>query len=267
MTAEDSLQTPEARALAQGLPPALELQDVSKHYGGVTALGGVSLKVYPGEVVALVGDNGAGKSTLVKTISGIIAPDSGVFYRDGEEVSISTPLDATAVGIQTVYQDLALCDNLDTVQNLFLGRELRGAWLSGRRLQRAAMEHRTRKVLADLSVTTLRDISIPVGGLSGGQRQSVAICRSVLWDPSVVLLDEPTAALGVAQREQVLNLIRRLQDHGRGVILISHDLADVKEIADRVLVLRLGSLVAEFRRGQYTREECVAAITGIGAAA
>jgi D-xylose transport system ATP-binding protein len=260
----DSTLSPRAAATAAGVPPALELRDVSKHYGGVTALAGVSLTVYPGEVVALVGDNGAGKSTLVKTISGIVVPDSGELYRDGAAVAVTGPQDATDAGIQTVYQDLALCDNLDTVQNLFLGRELRGSWLLGRRLQRAAMEHRTRKVLADLSVRTLRDVTIPVGGLSGGQRQSVAICRSVLWDPSVVLLDEPTAALGVAQREQVLNLIRRLREHGRAVILISHDLADVQQVADRVLVLRLGSLVAEFEKGRYTREQCVAAITGMG---
>ncbi|MFI7067491.1 ATP-binding cassette domain-containing protein [Kribbella sp. NPDC050124] len=255
--------TAEALSIREEVP-ALELRQVSKHYGGVTALAGVSLSVCPGEVVALVGDNGAGKSTLVKTISGIVSPDSGVFYRDGQEVSIASPQDAASVGIQTVYQDLALCDNLDTVQNLFLGRELRGRRLLGGRLRRADMEHRTRKVLADLGVTTLRDISIPVGGLSGGQRQSVAICRSVLWDPGVVLLDEPTAALGVAQREQVLNLIRRLRDAGRAVILVSHDLADVQQIADRVLVLRLGSLVAEFTKDGYTREQCVAAITGMG---
>jgi D-xylose transport system ATP-binding protein len=266
MSISELTGTPEGDAVAHGIPPALELRDVSKHYGGVTALAGVSLMVYPGEVVALVGDNGAGKSTLVKTISGIVTPDSGVFFRDGEQVDMTNPQQAADAGIQTVYQDLALCDNLDTVQNLFLGRELRGSLLMGRRLQRAAMEHRTRKVLADLSVTTLRDITIPVGGLSGGQRQSVAICRSVLWDPKVVLLDEPTAALGVAQREQVLNLIGRLRDQGRGVILVSHDLADVLQIADRVLVLRLGSLVAEFRRGHYTREQCVAAITGMGVA-
>ena len=248
-------------------PSALELRDVSKHYGGVTALAGVSLSVDAGEVVALVGDNGAGKSTLVKTIAGIVAPDTGAYYRDGVEVNIATPQDATHAGIQTVYQDLALCDNLDTVQNLFLGRELRSNWLGGRRLQRADMEKRCRAVLADLGVTTLKDVTVPVGDLSGGQRQSVAICRSVLWDPRIVLLDEPTAALGVAQREQVLNLINRLRDQGRGVILISHDLADVQQIADRVLVLRLGRLVAEFHKGAYTREQCIAAITGLGVAA
>ncbi len=260
-------QAPATTAVTPPPPPALELRGVSKHYGGVTALDDVNLSVKPGEVVALVGDNGAGKSTLVKTMSGIIHPDSGTFYRDGTEVSINSPHQAAEAQIQTVYQDLALCDNLDTVQNLFLGRELRSSWISGRRLQRAAMEHRTRKVLKDLSVTTLRDLTVSVGGLSGGQRQSVAICRSVLWDPKVVLLDEPTAALGVAQREQVLNLIGRLRDQGIAVILISHDLADVLAIADRVLVLRLGRMVAEFERGSYTREECVAAITGIGRAA
>ncbi|GAB3059367.1 ATP-binding cassette domain-containing protein [Intrasporangium mesophilum] len=260
----DTLTPPPTQSSAA---PALELRNISKHYGGVTALADVSLHVNSGEVVALVGDNGAGKSTLIKTIAGIVIPDTGEFRASGQEIRISSPTDATDVGIQTVYQDLALCDNLDTVQNLFLGRELHSRRVFGARLQRPAMEKRAREVLSDLGVKTLRDLTVAVGGLSGGQRQSVAICRSVLWDPAVVLLDEPTAALGVAQREQVLNLIGRLRDQGRGVILVSHDLADVKFIADRVLVLRLGRLVAEFERGKYTREECVAAITGMDGAA
>jgi D-xylose transport system ATP-binding protein len=176
---------------------------------------------------------------------------------------LATPQDAAALGLQTVYQDLALCDNLDTVQNLFLCRELHNRIFAGRRLRRADMEHRARQVLADLGVTTLRDLMVPVGGLSGGQRQAVAICRSVLWEPSVVLLDEPTAALGVAQRQQVLSLIERLRDHNIGVILVSHDLADVVQVADRVLVLRLGRKVAEFLRGGYGRDQLVAAITGV----
>lgn len=247
--------------------PILELRDIAKQYGGVTALAGVSLGVRAGEVLALVGDNGAGKSTLIKIISGILPPTAGEFLHRGVEVRLASPQDAAALGIQTVYQDLALCDNLDTVQNLFLGRELHDPVPLGGRLRRAAMEQRARQVLANLGVTTLRDLTVPVGGLSGGQRQAVAICRSVLWEPSVVLLDEPTAALGVAQRAQVLALIARLRDGGMGVILVSHDLADVQQVADRVVVLRLGRKVAEFTRDGYTRERLVAAITGMEEAA
>lgn len=245
----------------------LELHEITKQYGGVTALGGVSLGVRAGEVLALVGDNGAGKSTLIKIISGIVEPSSGQFLHDGGEVRLASPQDAAALGIQTVYQDLALCDNLDTVQNLFLGRELHDPLPLGARLRRAAMEHRAREVLSDLGVTTLRDLTVAVGGLSGGQRQAVAICRSVLWAPSVVLLDEPTAALGVAQRAQVLALIERLRERGMGVILVSHDLADVHQVADRVAVLRLGRKVVEYARDGYTRAELVAAITGMDQAA
>ena len=244
--------------------PILELRGISKHYGGVTALADVSIDVHRGEVVALVGDNGAGKSTLIKIIAGIVAPTTGEFFHDGQPAKLSTPQDAAALGLQTVYQDLALCDNLDTVQNLFLGRELHNRIFAGRRLRRADMEHRARQVLADLGVTTLRDLMVPVGSLSGGQRQAVAICRSVLWEPSVVLLDEPTAALGVAQRQQVLSLIERPRDHNIGVILVSHDLGDVVQVADRVVVLRLGRKVAEYLRGSYRRDQLVAAITGVG---
>ncbi|MFJ5956666.1 ATP-binding cassette domain-containing protein [Paenarthrobacter sp. NPDC092416] len=249
----------------QSAPPALELSSISKHFGGVRALEDVSLRVYPGEVLALVGDNGAGKSTLIKTIAGINIPDSGTISCAGTEVKIDSPRHSMAHGIQTVYQDLALCDNLDTVQNLFLGREIYSPF--GRRLQRAAMESRARQVLADLGVSTLRDLSAPVGNLSGGQRQSVAICRSVLWEPKVVLLDEPTAALGVAQRKQVLELIVRLRATNHAVIVVSHDLADVQEVADRVAVMRLGRKVAEFTRGGYDRAQLVSAITGLGVAA
>ena len=246
-----------------GDPPALELAGVSKRFGGVHALTDVSLSVRPGEVVALVGDNGAGKSTLIKIISGIIPADAGEIRRDGEPVRITTPRDARSHGIQTVYQDLALCDNLDTVQNLFLGRELADPVLAGARLRRPVMEGLARKALSGLGVTTLRDLSLPVGSLSGGQRQSIAICRSVLWDPAVVLLDEPTAALGVAQRAQVLELIRRLREQGRAVIVVSHDLVDVEAVADKVVVLRLGRNAATFPRGGYTRHALVAAITGM----
>jgi D-xylose transport system ATP-binding protein len=209
-----------------------------------------------------VGDNGAGKSTLVKIMSGIVRPDHGEIKFSGETVVLRSSHDANGVGIQTVYQDLALCDNLDTVQNLFLGREIRGSWLMGRRLARAQMEARAREILASLEVK-IRDASVSAGSLSGGQRQSVAICRSILSDPKVILLDEPTAALGVAQRRQVMGLIARLKSQGRGVIVISHDLGDVQQIADRVVVLRLGRKVAEMSRGAYSREDLVSVITGM----
>ncbi|MDX8482561.1 ATP-binding cassette domain-containing protein [Mesorhizobium sp. VK24D] len=247
--------------------PVLELRNISKHFGGVHALEGVSLAVRPGEVVALVGDNGAGKSTLIKTIAGINIPDTGEIRINGEPVRIAAPHDSMRHGIQTVYQDLALCDNLDTVQNLFLGRELQSGFLAGSRLRRADMENQARRVLSELGVSTLRDLTVPVGSLSGGQRQSVAICRSVLWEPKVVLLDEPTAALGVAQRKEVMALIMRLRATNHGVVVISHDLADVQEMADRVAVLRLGRKVAEFSRGTFSRDDLVSAITGLSVAA
>lgn len=241
--------------------PLLEIRGVSKSFGGVSALSDISISVSAGEVVALVGDNGAGKSTLVKTISGIEHPDVGEIVFEGQPVALSGPKAANHIGIQTVYQDLALCDNLDTVQNLFLGRELGRPWFLGGRLDRASMEGRARAILSDLDVK-IRDLTVAAGSLSGGQRQCVAICRSVLSEPKVILLDEPTAALGVAQRRQVLALIDRLRAQGRGVIVISHDLGDVQVMADRVVTLRLGRKVAEFHRGQYTRDELISAITG-----
>ena len=247
---------------AAGAPPALELRGISKAFGGVQALDHVDMHLRRGEVVAIVGDNGAGKSTLIKAIAGIQPMDAGTVLFDGAPVVIESPKDATSLGIQTVYQDLALCDNLDAVKNLFLGREVRASLLLGRRLSRPAMEHRATQVLEQLGVT-LRSLRTPVGRLSGGQRQSIAICRSILSDPSVVLLDEPTAALGVAQRRQVLELIRRLRSQNRAVMVISHDLHDVRDVADRVYVLRLGRRVAEFHRGGFTTEQLVAAITGI----
>ena len=242
-------------------PPVLEVRNVSVRFGGVAALTDVSMAVWPGEVVALVGDNGAGKSTLVKTISGIQQPDSGEILVAGRAHAMKGPQDAAAAGIQTVYQDLALCDNLDTVQNLFLGREICLPWWKGRRMDRARMEKRAREVLSDLDVK-IRDTRVPSSSLSGGQRQSVAICRSILANPQVVLLDEPTAALGVAQRKQVLALIERLKAQGRAVVIISHDIGDVQQIADRVVVLRLGRKVAEVTRGGYSRDELIAAMTG-----
>lgn len=241
----------------------LALQGIGKHYGGIRALADVTFDVGEGEVVALVGDNGAGKSTLVKIISGIVSHDGGRITWDGRDVKLDRPQDANELGIQTVYQDLALCDNLDTISNLFLGREIYSSWWRGRRQQRAEMEKLARVSLTHLNVK-IRDYSAPVGSLSGGQRQSVAVARAVLSDPRIVILDEPTAALGVPQRAEVLALIERLRDQGRGVILISHDLGDVIEVSDRVIVMRLGRKVAEYDRGAFTRDQLVAAITGIG---
>lgn len=240
----------------------LDVRNVSKRYGGVAAVTDVSLTVKRGEVVALVGDNGAGKSTLVKIISGVVTPDEGEIRCAGHDHPMRSSSDARAMGVQTVYQDLAICDNLDTIQNLFLGREIRDPWYIGRRLARGKMEAEAREVLKRLDVK-IRDLNVPASFLSGGQRQSVAICRSILLEPKVVLLDEPTAALGVAQRKQVISLIERLRDQDRGVLLISHDLGDVQLVADRVVVLRLGRKVCEFERGAYSREDLVSAITGM----
>lgn len=241
--------------------PLLELRGISKHYGGVTALSGVSLEINAGEVVALIGDNGAGKSTLVKIISGVVSNDEGEILIDGTPIKMNTARDAAAAGIQTVYQDLALCNNLDTVQNLFLGRELARPWYLGGRLRHGEMEARARKVLNEMGVT-IRDLSVPAEQLSGGQRQSSAICRAILSKARVVMLDEPTAALGVKQRKQVLELVKRLKQSNIGVVLISHDLADVMKLADRVVALRLGRNVAELSGEAITHPAMVSAITG-----
>jgi D-xylose transport system ATP-binding protein len=241
----------------------LALKDVSKHFGPVQALEGVDFEVRPGEVVALVGDNGAGKSTLVKAISGIHRTDSGQFYFEGQPVSITSPSDATRLGIATVYQDLALCDNLDVVANLFLGQEeiSPGPGRLTLQLDEIDMEHRSHELLEQLAVT-IPSVRTEVGALSGGQRQQVAVARSLLGQPKVVLLDEPTAALGVAQTAQVLTLIKRLRERGLGVVVISHNLADVFEVADRIFVLRLGRPGGAFDAHEATREDVVAAITG-----
>lgn len=242
-------------------PASLELTSVSKHFGGVQALVDISITLRPGEITALVGDNGAGKSTLTKVISGIYAPDSGEIIRGGEVVKFTGPKDANAAGIQTVYQDLALCDNLDTVQNLFLGRELGGG---GRRLFRLSaeeMESRARETLSSLGVK-IKDLRVPIAQLSGGQRQGIAICRSVLTLPDIVLLDEPTAALGLTQKHQVRELLQRLREQGLAIMVISHDMSDVQFLADRIEVLRLGRKVASFRRGEYSTSDVVHAITG-----
>jgi D-xylose transport system ATP-binding protein len=243
--------------------PVLVLKGVRKAFGPVQALDGVDLEIYPGEVVALVGDNGAGKSTLVKVISGIYSPDEAAFWFNGSPVSLSSPQQATKLGIATVYQDLALCDNLDVVANLFLGHEIisRPLGVATRALDEAKMEQRSHEMLSNLAVT-IPSVRSEVGTLSGGQRQQVAVARSLLGEPKVVLLDEPTAALGVAQTAQVLALVKRLKEQGLGVMMISHNLADVFEVADRAVVLRLGRLAGAFDLKTATQDQVVAAITG-----
>jgi D-xylose transport system ATP-binding protein len=245
--------------------PLLQLEGISKQFGPVRALDRVDFAVAAGEVVGLVGDNGAGKSTLVKTIAGINSPDTGTIRFEGKEVSIGKPQDAVALGIATVYQDLALCDNLDVVANLFLGRELHspGVGRISRQLDEVTMEHQTAELLSNLAVT-IPSLRSEVGTLSGGQRQQVAVARSLLGEPKVVMLDEPTAALGVPQTKQVLGLIRKLKERGLGVVVISHNLADVFQIADRIFVLRLGRPSGDFRSTEVTEEHIVAAITGLG---
>jgi D-xylose transport system ATP-binding protein len=237
----------------------LELRGVSKHFGAVVALDHVDFKARPGEITALVGDNGAGKSTLIKCVAGIYPIDDGEIYFDGQEVNIHGPKDAAKLGIEVVYQDLALADNLDVVQNMFLGREEMGTFM---RLDEATMEKRARETLKTLSVTTIRSVRQAVAGLSGGQRQSVAVAKAVMWNSRVVILDEPTAALGVAQTRQVLELVKRLAgEQGLSVVLVSHNLHDVFEVADRIIVLRLGQNVAEFMAKDTNQREVVEAIT------
>jgi D-xylose transport system ATP-binding protein len=230
---------------------------VNKSFGAVHVLQGVDFDAYAGQVTALVGDNGAGKSTLVKGIAGIHAFDSGEHHFEGRPVHVTTPKQAGALGIEVVYQDLALCDNLDIVHNLFLGREI----TRNGRLDEAAMERRAKETLAGLSVRTVRSIRQQVASLSGGQRQTVAIARSVLWNSKLVILDEPTAALGVAQTEQVLKLVRRLADKGLAVVLISHNLNDVFEVADRIAVLYLGRTAAQVATRDVTSNQVVELIT------
>jgi D-xylose transport system ATP-binding protein len=234
----------------------LSLRGISKNFGAVAALTGIDLDVAAGEVVAIVGDNGAGKSTLVKVLSGVYQPDAGTIAYEGRRVSLSSPAEAQAMGIATVFQDLALCENLDVKANLFLGSELR-PWA----LDEVAMEVRSWQLLRELSAK-IPTLSVPVAALSGGQRQTVAIARSLLGDPKVVILDEPTAALGVAQTAEVLNLVERLRDSGRGVLMISHNMEDVRTVADRVAVLRLGRNNGIFGARDVSSEEIVAAITG-----
>ncbi|MGW2085241.1 ATP-binding cassette domain-containing protein [Streptomyces sp. NPDC001880] len=237
--------------------PVLALRGISKRFGAVQALTDVDLEIRSGEVLALVGDNGAGKSTLVKTISGVHPIDEGVIEWEGEAVRINRPNDAQELGVATVYQDLALCDNLDVVANLFLGSELRKASV----LDEIAMEKRAKELLDTLSIR-IPSVRIPVASLSGGQRQVVAIARALIGDPEVVILDEPTAALGVEQTAQVLDLVERLRERGHGVILISHNMADVRAVADRVAVLRLGRNNGVFDVATTSNEEVISAITG-----
>ena len=245
-------------APATATKPLLELHGISKSFGSVQALDDVDFEVRAGEVMALVGDNGAGKSTLIKCVAGTHTPDGGEIVVDGETVHIHGPKDAAKLGIEVVYQDLALCDNLDVVQNMYLGREARN-WFQ--RLNEGVMEAKTAETMKSLSVTTIRSIRQPVATLSGGQRQSVAVARAVMWNSKLVILDEPTAALGVAQTQQVLELVERLAHQGLAVVLISHNLHDIFAVADRITVLRLGRNVAVYERASTTQQEVVEAIT------
>ena len=247
----------EAAAVDDGAP-LLRLRDVNKSFGPVHVLQDVDFEAYSGQVTALVGDNGAGKSTLIKGIAGSQPFDLGDYSFAGQSVHITNPKQANALGIEVVYQDLALCDNLDIVDNLFLGREVTRRGL----LDESTMEQRATETLAGLSVRTVKSIRQVVASLSGGQRQTVAIARAVIWNSKLVILDEPTAALGVAQTEQVLLLVRRLADRGLGVVLISHNLNDVFEVADDIAVLYLGQMVAQVQRSEVTHGQVVELITG-----
>jgi ABC-type sugar transport system ATPase subunit len=238
-------------------PPLLSLRGLSKSFGAVQALSGVDLDIPAGQVSALVGDNGAGKSVMIKTIAGIWSPTSGEIVWDGKPVTVRTPRDADVLGIATMYQDLALCDNLDIVQNMFLGHEE----LSHRLLDETRMELDAKQTLADLSVTTVQSIRQKVRSLSGGQRQSVAVARAVMRDARLVIMDEPTAALGVSQTAQVLQLIRRLGKRGIAVLIISHNLNDVFAVADRMAVLHLGHLVSSGPISDYDTQSTVELIT------
>ncbi len=237
--------------------PILSLKRVNKSFGPVHVLKDVDFSAYAGKVTALVGDNGAGKSTLIKCIAGIYTPETGEFIFEGNPVTISGPRDATTLGIEIVYQDLALCDNLDIVHNMFLGREE----ISGITLNESSMESLAKKTLDGLSVRTVKSIRQKVASLSGGQRQTVAIARAVLWNSKVVILDEPTAALGVAQTEQVLKLVRQLADNGLAVIVISHNLNDVFQVADNIAAMYLGSMAAQVEKNSVTQNDVVRLLT------
>ena len=240
-----------------GAEPLLRLRGVSKNFGPVQALTDVNLDIRAGEVTALIGDNGAGKSVMIKCIAGIHAPEGGEMLWDGRPVRIRTPREAAALGIETVYQDLALCNNLDIVQNMYLGRERE----NGIFLDEEAMEKSAGETLSSLAVTTVRSIRQPVASLSGGQRQSVAIAKAVLWEAKLVIMDEPTAALGVAQTRMVLDLTRRLAEQGHAALFVSHDMNDVFEVADRIIVLYLGRVVAERPASELDRQIAVDLMT------
>ncbi len=240
--------------------PVLQLLDITKRFGAVQALDGIDFEVYPREVVGLVGDNGAGKSTLIKIIAGTYQPDEGKYLFEGREVHINSPREASDLGIQTVYQDLALCDNLDVVANMYLGREETTSGVV-HTLDEPAMERETLRHVRILHVR-IPSVRTLIGTMSGGQRQSVAVARATMWNSKVVLLDEPTAALGVEQTQQVKELILRLREQGLGVVVISHSLADVFDVADRIIVMRLGKRVATFEKTDTNAEQVVAAITG-----
>ncbi len=254
MTGGMTAAAAESRASAE---PLLKVRGLEKHFGPVQALYHVDLDLPPAQVTALCGDNGAGKSVLTKCISGVYTPDEGQFSWEGRPVHIRNTRDAAHLGIETVYQDLALCDNLDIVQNMFLGRErLRGVFLDEDSMERAAGE-----TLASLRVTTVRSVRQPVASLSGGQRQSVAVAKAVMWNSKLVIMDEPTAALGVVQTKQVLDLIKRLRDHGLAVMVISHNLTDVFEVADRIAVLYLGRLVVQDDTSKFDLQKVVEYMT------
>jgi simple sugar transport system ATP-binding protein len=243
--------------------PLLEAREIVKSFGRVHALRGANFAVFPGEVVALVGDNGAGKSTLVKTLAGVHPPDAGEIIFEGETVHITSPVAARRLGIETVYQDLALAAELDPAANLYLGREVMRGGVLGRLgfLDKGEMRRRGDEQFKELGVS-IQDTSAPVATMSGGQRQGVAVSRAVTWASKVVFMDEPTAALGVVQTRNVLDLIRRVRDRGLAVVLISHNMPEVLEVADRIEVLRLGERVARFERGDVTMEQIVGAMTG-----
>jgi D-xylose transport system ATP-binding protein len=242
--------------------PLLALKGFTKSFGAVEALKDVDFELEAGEVVGLVGDNGAGKSTLIKAVAGVQPPDAGEARFEGRPVTLNSPQAATNLGIATVYQDLALAENLDVVANLFLGQEVANGTPGIDVLDETTMEQKSMELLSSLGVTTLRSVRTEVAMLSGGQRQAVAIARSLLGDPKVVLLDEPTAALGIVQTRQIIELIARLRERGLGVVVISHNLADVFQVADRIAVLRLGRMAATFEKAGAREEEVVAAITG-----
>lgn len=243
--------------------PILQARDIHKSYGYIRSLQGASLEVFPGEVVALIGDNGAGKTTLTKTLSGVTRIDKGEILVDGKPVSFTSPQDAREHGIETVYQDLALAVDLNPAENVYLGRELPRPGFLGKLgfMDRKAMQRETERRFKELGVN-LKDMRGAVASLSGGQRQGVAVARALIWAKRVVFMDEPTAALGVAQTQNVLNLIRRVRDQGVSVVLISHSMPDVMAVSDRIVVLRHGSTVARFRKGEVKSDDLVAAMTG-----